>query len=150
MSTPRAIIISGPSGSGKSTLARNLTASLPIGSFLICSADDYFNRRGNGVYDFDKNLLPDAHKECYLNFITGVNARVPLIIVDNTNLEGRDIAPYYRYAEVMGYDVSIVKLTVDPKLGASRNLHNVPLKAIESMSKRHGIGWAPYWKVTVQ
>jgi predicted ABC-type ATPase len=147
---PRCVILSGPSGAGKSTVAKNLTASLPRVCYAILSADDFFTKRGNGVYDFDPKLLPEAHKACYLDFVSAINIRVPLVIVDNTNISGWEIAPYYRYAEVMGYDVSITKLIVRPEVCAARNVHGVPAKAVESMAKRHGGGWCPHWKVTEQ
>jgi predicted ABC-type ATPase len=146
--TPRCIILSGPSGAGKSTIAKQLTAGLPSQGYAICSADDYFMQ--GGVYRFNKSQLDDAHRECFLNFVTAVNLRVPLVIVDNTNIAGYEIAAYYRYAEAFGYDVSITKLIVRPEVAAARNVHGVPAKAVESMSKRHGGGWCPWWKVNEQ
>lgn len=150
MSNPRCIILSGPSGGGKSTIARQLTAGLPDCNFAILSADDFFTKHGKGVYDFVPSLLPEAHKECYLNFLAACSIRVPLVIVDNTNISGWEIAPYYRHAEVMGYDVSITKVLIDPAIAAKRNLHGVPFKAVESMAKRLGNGWCPHWNVVVQ
>lgn len=147
---PRCVILSGSSGAGKSTTARNLVAGLPIQCYIIVSADDFFCRRGNGVYDFSPALLPEAHKECYLNFVGAINQRIPLVVVDNTNISGWEISPYYRYAEVMGYDVSITKVICDPAKAAARNLHGVPAKVVESMAKRLGSGWCPHWKVTEQ
>lgn len=144
---PRCVILSGPSGSGKSTIGRKLTAGLPRACWSICSADDYFVNRGQGVYDFDPKLLPLAHKECWLNFIAACAIRVPLIIVDNTNIEGWEISPYYTHAGAMGYDVSITKLVCDSKVAAGRNLHGVPAKSVESMARRHGKGWPHFWNV---
>lgn len=92
--------------------------------------------------------MGEAHKECYLNFLAAVNIRIPLVVVDNTNISGYEIAPYYRYADVMGYDVSITKLLCKSEVAAARNLHGVPAKAIESMTRRHGSGWSSLWKVT--
>lgn len=150
MSNIRCVILSGPSGAGKSTIARSLTAGLHMTNFVIASADDYFTNYGQSPYNFVPSLLPEAHKECYLNFLAACALRVPLVIVDNTNLQGWEIAPYYRHAEVMGYDVSITKVLIDVPTAAARNLHGVPLKAIESMSRRHGNGWCPHWNVVVQ
>jgi len=150
VSNIRCVILSGPSGAGKSTIAKRLIAGLPLTHYYIASADDYFYGRGNGVYSFVPSLLPEAHKECYLNFLSACSLRVPLVIVDNTNLQGWEIAPYYRHAEVMGYDVSITKVLIDIPTAAARNVHGVPLKAIESMSHRHGNGWCPHWNVVTQ
>jgi hypothetical protein len=91
---PRCIILSGPSGFGKSTLAAKLAGTVGEGKSFICSADNFFVNEG-GFYEFDPKLLPQAHKECYLDFINVVNFRTPLVIVDNTNLSGWEIAPYY-------------------------------------------------------
>jgi len=150
MSNIRCVILSGLAGAGKSTIARSLTTGLPISNYVIASADDYFTQYGNAPYNFVPSLLPDAHAECYLNFLAACALRVPLVIVDNTNLQGWEIAPYYRHAEAVGYDVSITKVLIDVPTAAARNVHSVPLKAIESMAKRHGNGWCPHWNVVTQ
>lgn len=140
---PTCLILSGPSGVGKSTYTNALTTNQPAHLFAICSADNFFTKRGNGVYDFDPALLPEAHKESYLTFVDAVSIRVPLVIVDNTNLTGWEIAPYYTHAAAMGYMTKIIKFVRKP----FANLHGVPDKAVQSMIARHGKGWAPHWLV---
>lgn len=142
---PRCIILSGPSGFGKSTLAEKLKAAVPEGQSFICSADNFFVDEG-GFYAFDPKLLPQAHKECWLDFLNVVSFRTPLVIVDNTNLSGWEISPY-THASAMGYDTKIMKLACDTKVAAARNVHGVPAKVVEGMASRHGTGWCPFWIV---
>ena len=52
------IINRGLPGSGKSTLSRSIKSSYE--DSIVCSGDDYF-MDSNGNYNFDQNLLFEAH-----------------------------------------------------------------------------------------
>jgi tRNA uridine 5-carbamoylmethylation protein Kti12 len=137
------------SGGGKSTFAREIVKGLPETGYVIVSADNFFTRRGNGVYDFNPALLPVAHKECYLDFLAACSLRTPIVIVDNTNLSAWEIAPYYTHAAAMGYEVKIIRIKCDPAIAAKRNSHGVPYNSVVGMAKRYNekVGWPPFWNV---
>lgn len=135
------IILRGIPGSGKSTLVRRefLTAQ-------IVSADHFFMR--NGEYHFDRSLISRAHQACWLAFYQLVLERAPLIVVDNTATTISEIGPYVLPAETNGYRVKIITVKADPAVAAARNVHNVPVEAVEMMARRldeHTRFIPPYW-----
>ncbi len=133
----KVIIARGVSGSGKSTFCKSLGEEVyPNPRMAIVSADDYFNEWGDYKKVFDPKLLPQAHKVCQKNFLEHLQAKTPLVVVDNTNIESWEIAFYYQAAELWGYSVEIVNIPCDPYEAWERNIHGVPLKVVLSMHKR--------------
>ena len=153
----KVIIMSGISGSGKSSFATNLANSWP--AFLsneelkpvILSADNY--HMVNGEYKFDPKNISMAHKTCLADFLKftmypHVNPSLGLVIVDNTNTTPDEIAPYYRVAEAVNHDVSIVRILMDPFQAFKRNRHGVPLATVLQQHKRIVDSVIPYgWKI---
>lgn len=143
-------ILAGHSGVGKTTDALGSVADLPIDQYRICSANDYFYT-DDGEYDFKPMELPHAHAECLRNFISACQAGLPLVIVDNTNTNIAEIAPYQLVASAYGYEVRIEAwlspdLTVLSK-AAARNIHGVPLNTAVMQQARleDTIENAPPW-----
>ena len=133
----KVIIVRGIPGSGKSTWINN---NYPRAS--ICSADHFFIDK-NDNYNFDRNKIGEAHKECMATFLTYVMTeffdkgrvlRSP-IIVDNTNISIHEVTPYLRVAEAFGYEVEVVRIGSDPDTAYKRNTHGVPLETIKRMHK---------------
>jgi len=132
----KVIIMRGIPGSGKSTFIKN---NYPEAA--ICSADNYFIDEG-GNYNFDKDKIGEAHKECMATFLTYVmNAEFfdkdrvlkgPLI-VDNTNISLHEVTPYLRVAEVFGCEVEVVRIECDVEVAYNRNKHDVPKRTINRM-----------------
>lgn len=121
-------ILRGISGSGKTTYA-----SKHYPNTLVVSADHFFGTPPR--YKFDPEKLPEAHNTCLRLFIEAVrNGRA--VVVDNTNTTVEEIAPYYALAEAYGHEVEIVTIEFDPLVAAQRNVHNVPLEAIERQHYR--------------
>jgi tRNA uridine 5-carbamoylmethylation protein Kti12 len=154
--TKECYILRGVSGSGKSTHGFKLAleANQKGLTSAILSADDFFVLRGNGKYDFDPKLLGEAHKACFLGFVSAINREVDCVIVDNTNTTAVEIAGYERYATAMGYNVQIVTIACDPAIAAKRNTHGVPEKGVRAMHDRlmrEISNMPPWWnKTTIQ
>ena len=134
------LIISGISGSGKSTLAENLVYhtigeytdeknGLPLyteSNAVICTADDFFIVAGE--YKFDASKLSQAHNWCKKKCGIAMQQGVPLVIVNNTTTNKKDVKPYIDLAEKYGYQVHWI-LTLPHHDG--KNIHNVPEAVLE-------------------
>lgn len=129
-------VMRGIPGSGKSTYAKQLAheaaqlEQLPI----ICSADEYFMQ--NGTYQFDATKLGEAHKYCLRKFMLMLEDRMYPIIVDNTNINIEDIAPYVAVGEAYDYEVEIIQVNTEPGIAGSRNVHGVPVNKVMDMHRR--------------
>lgn len=140
-------------GCGKSRYIK--TAGFPNPDrMVVVSADNYHcvtDPDGGTRYDFKPENVKRAHDQCYRDFIGAVdNGDWATIIVDNTNLSSWEIAPYYRYAEVMGLDVEIVRLRVPVEKCIARGTHNVPRETYAKMADRlEKEVLPPWWKQTV-
>ena len=130
----KVILLVGPSGCGKSTWTQDYT-SREDGPFKVCSADHFFHQP-DGSYVFDGGKLSQAHRSCMYNFVEALKAEVPLVIVDNTNTRERERKDYVYEAKQHGYEVWLKVFQVDPKVCAERNVHGVPLEAVEKMAAR--------------
>jgi predicted kinase len=126
------VILCGVSGSGKTTLCKK-----EFPAHIVVSADTYFTHP-DGSYHFDAKKLHHAHNACGRTFLMMLLlASGPLdIVVDNTNTEICEIAPYAQVALWTYSKLRIIILRVDPKIAASRNLHGVPESTIIAQSKR--------------
>jgi len=62
------------------------TTTPPPSIATICSADDLFIDPITQQYIYDATKVPLAHRQCYQTFVKSVESRVPLIVIDNTNL----------------------------------------------------------------
>lgn len=101
---PQLTIIRGLPGSGKTTLATMIVAATGAEHLEI---DDYWYNE-NGVYDFNRDKLPDAllwHKNKWQDAIDrGVN-----LVVANCHYNEREINPIAEYAEERGYSVQLIE-----------------------------------------
>lgn len=130
-------VMRGISGAGKSTMAKRL-ADHEAGhgaSVLICSADDFFMDE-NGVYQFDGAKLGAAHKACLKKFLRALQDGIELVVVDNTNINLEDMAPYVALGEAFDYDVEILQVNTSAAVATVRNVHGVPSKSVQGMESR--------------
>lgn len=133
----KVLILRGIPGSGKTTYAKNLADSLKEQAVRVVSADLWFER--DGEYKFDPQQLSKAHGRCLVEFVsalTGRSGTPDYLVVDNTNLEAWEIAPYYSLAEAYGHDVEILTLTCSLEIAAARQVHGVPRQKLEQMAHR--------------
>jgi len=133
-------IMRGLPGSGKSTYAKR---NFP--DAIVCSADLYFTN-GMGEYNFKPAELPRAHARCLLKFVewldrAAISERDPesnrelTIVVDNTNVDAVSLAPYISLAIAYEADIEVITMSCDVQDAAKRNVHNVPIHAIDRMYK---------------
>ena len=118
----------GVPGSGKTTIANQLAGA----DGAIHSTDDYFVQ--DGEYCFDASKLGEAHLQNFVAFCASLEAGVPIVICDNTNVRRSHFIKYIRAAERMEYMVTIVAMPhPHPYVAASRTVHGVPARTIERM-----------------
>ena len=147
---PLAIIIRGLPGCGKSELSKFIAQK--VEQAVICSADKYFAQGGLSKRKFKKAnmtteefyketfepaLQSQAHESCKAEFLSALNEKRAVVIVDNTNIRLRDYSFYQQQASRVGYEVVVVELLCsgqkDVTLFHSRCKHNVPINEIGRM-----------------
>jgi len=138
----KVIIMRGVSGSGKTTKAKELiNETLKEGdTAIVCSADRFFIDPASGKYEFDHRKLGMAHAFCRGKVEAAIHLAADLVIVDNTNTQKWEYAPYVALAEENGYECEEVMVGTldesDLKVYANRNKHGVPLDSIRKMANR--------------
>lgn len=132
----KVIILSGIPGAGKSTLARKFD--------FVVSADDYFIGK-----PFDPSKLSEAHALCFKNFLSALSGLLPVIVVDNTNLNVWEISPYMLAAAAYGVEAKVVRISCGFEEAFKRQIHDVPRVTLARMHvqflKRDVLPW---WKVS--
>lgn len=127
------ILIRGVSGSGKSTLANMIRASTSP-TPKIHEADQYFiDPRGS--YNFQQELIWEAHRWCYNNVKQSMYFKEPLIIVSNTSTRRWEYEQYVVLARQYGYMIQVIDVH-----GEFQNIHNLPEEALKRMEER----WTPF------
>lgn len=125
----KVVILRGISGSGKSTWVKNNAVNS-----TVVSADNFFVQ-ADGNYVFDETKLQEAHRTCYREFLTALERKDELIVVDNTNITAWEMSPYIALAEAKGYTVEILTLQVDPEVAIARKSLVEPEK-VRRIAKR--------------
>lgn len=139
MSTQELILIRGLPGSGKSTLAYTIwnmhDDAYPDRGGVRIETDDFFvrfdTRKGKEVYEFDRDKLPEAHKQCQTRVRKALENDSALVIVSNTFTRLWEMQPYIDMAREFN-----AKLTVLTCEGNYGNVHGVPDEVIEKMRSR--------------
>ncbi len=132
MSDQKLLIISrGPSGSGKSHMSSQLGDKF---SAPIFSTDDFFQQ--SGTYEFDPNLIGEAHEWNRQRVNESITGGTPIIIVDNTNAEFWEMKPYVQMAQKYGYRVDFKEPEWNTELRNPDGSWNVDF--LESMQNQPG------------
>lgn len=134
------VLMRGVSGSGKSTRARELLEQNP--GARILSTDDLFLVEGE--YRFDPALLGQNHKANQERCRSAMLERTELIIIDNTNVQAREMKPYHSLALEHGYATVIEEIPPPPldellRRHGSRTDKRVPRETLDRMLER----WKP-------
>lgn len=167
LTRPLLILMRGLPGSGKSSLAKAIvdtylksnqpandsvdaiqdlsissttTKSTPRG--IILTTDDFFITDA-GEYHHDSKLLEFAHRWNQGRAVRAMAIqKIPLVIIDNTNVTKWEMRPYVRAANDHAYDVRIMEPLTEWWTGRDlnvmfeKNTHHVPLFALEKMASR--------------
>jgi 2'-5' RNA ligase/endonuclease/exonuclease/phosphatase family metal-dependent hydrolase len=138
----RLVVLRGPSGSGKSRSVAEILTQSPGG--VAFSTDDFFIDAASGDYVFRFEALAEAHEWNRARAIAAIDAGRSPVVIDNTNLEAWEAAPYVRRALLRGYNVEIRDSDSpwcrDAAELARRNAHGVPVDRIEVQLAR----WTKY------
>nr|XP_020847043.1 NEDD4-binding protein 2 isoform X4 [Phascolarctos cinereus] len=131
------VLLRGLPGSGKSFLARKLLEENPNG--IILSSDDYFSK--NGQYQFDGNLLGEAHEWNRKRAKEALEKKVSPVIIDNTNLQAWEMKPYIILSQKYKYKIHFREPDTwwkfKPKELARRNIHGVTKEKIARMLEHY-------------
>jgi 2'-5' RNA ligase/predicted kinase/uncharacterized protein (UPF0248 family) len=134
-STIKVVILRGLPGSGKSYLSKNCSEK---NSLAVCSADDFFSKSGR--YEFDRDLLPEAHLHCLEQFLQALQDGTELIVIDNTNSMLWEYRNYVSLCDVFGLQYHILEIphpnqgTID--MYCTRNRHRVDKVSIKKFTER--------------
>jgi len=118
----RLVLIRGLPGSGKSTLAKTR-----FSDFIHIEADMYFLDR-NGNYNYDSDLIEDAHDWCR----TTVEALLwsgQKVVVSNTFSQLWEMYPYFEA-------VNRSEIQITEAQGNWKNIHEVPEEKIQRIADR--------------
>ena len=132
------VMLIGIPGAGKSYHVAQLVKDRPAGSYEVCSADDFLIN-AQGVYEWSFDRLLPAHRACEAKFVNALHSRVPLVIVDNTNLRGRDRKPYLHTAWEHGYRTQFLLIEADPAVAFARQQHGCAASGHAKMANRMDI-----------
>ena len=126
----------GISGSGKSTVAKVLASSVAHG--MVVSTDSFFVN-SQGEYKFDRAKLGQYHQQNYEYFNSLVSLAIPIVVVDNTNVQRKEFQKYVDAAKRYGYEV--FEITVgNPWRQVSKDMRMVDDKYVDECAARNAHG----------
>lgn len=130
-------LVRGLPGAGKTTFINTLMCMFEDGSTHSehFEADQYFyDKEGN--YNFDVEKLGAAHSQCQRKTYEAMDAGADYIFVSNTFTTEKEMKPYLKMAEELGYQ--IVSLVVENRHG-NKSVHNVPEETMTKMRDRFSL-----------
>lgn len=128
---PTLTIIRGLPGSGKSTLAKKISELTDARWF---EADKFFTNKSTGEYNFDPELLGDAHSWCYLNTLKSLRDGHD-VVVSNTFTRAWEYAKYVSMRDkITDLEVKVIEV-----LTQYESIHSVPAETLKKMQQR----WEP-------
>jgi len=133
------ILMRGLPGSGKSTKAKRLAGH----SGQVFSTDDYFTDV-EGNYNYKREQVGTAHKWNQRRALAAFDAKIPVIVIDNTNTtlrEMRAYLPHIEQAKLRGYQFRVEESDTHWRFDIDelfkRGTHNVPRDVLQKMFDRY-------------
>ena len=124
------VIMRGIPGSGKSPFVTRLMDIRGHAHTHVISTDKYTQ----GPNGYDPSMLQAGHEASWLEYeklICGEGASPKdLVVVDNTNITGFEIGPYYLPARAHKHFVSVVTMLCSPEDAIVGSTHKVPSSVI--------------------
>lgn len=115
-------------------------------SIKIVSADQFFYNLGNNkFYAFDESRLSEAHEFCFKEFMKAIQDNTDIVVIDNSNIESWEIAPYRMYSNVNGYKFKIVEVHTDPSTTTRIQQHMIPPEKTREMQELMQTTLIPEW-----
>ena len=134
-------IFRGLPGSGKSTVSKYVQGCFQAGNTQVVRVcTDEVLEMCEGSYLWAGHKMRLYHGIAFKMVCLSFNNDVPVVLLDNTNIQTKDYEHYITDARQKGYDVRVFVIgefsqqTID--LCVERNSHNVPRDAIERMARR--------------
>ncbi len=129
-------IMQGVPGSGKSTMADLIAGNSKAA--VICSTDQL--RYESGIYVFDAAASAGLHQENQRRVCALLAGEMPVVIVDNTNIQCWHARPYVQLAKIWGYDIQIVRVQCPVETAIARQKNHpvsrrVPEATIKQMAE---------------
>lgn len=104
----------------------------------------------DGEYVFKPAEIGLAHVDCFRRYLRALaEDDIKTLVVDNTNIQAWEIAPYYMAAAVFGVNnITVFEIHAPLELCFARNIHNVPYGVIRKMHSTFATRLLPnHWKV---
>ncbi|XP_036368128.1 2',3'-cyclic-nucleotide 3'-phosphodiesterase-like isoform X1 [Octopus sinensis] len=124
-------IMRGLPGSGKSTLAKSITDLYP--NTVVCSSDHFLME--NDIYSWTPEKRNFGHKYCLELASRSCEMKCPIIVIDNTNIQKKEVKVYTDMASKYGYITILVTPNTPWNFDAfqleKRCSHGVPLHTIQ-------------------
>lgn len=140
------LIIQGISGSGKSFVTNALVKDYEDRNirFVVCSTDNFwYSEVGDDPtkYDFDMKRLGEAHKWNQRRADAAMRNGVPVVIIDNTNLQQREAEPYINMGKANDYNIRCISVGCALKVAKEANAQRpedrrVPEEVIDRQAGR--------------
>jgi len=119
----RLILIRGLPGSGKSTMARAMEDRRHFEA-------DMFFEDANGVYNYDREKIKDAHEWCQRETFNALANGNP-VVVSNTFTRVSEMRSYFEMAKRFNIEVRVIVAD-----GTWQNVHGVPDVVVDKMRQR--------------
>lgn len=125
-------------GSGKSYRAAEMKRVYDLAkvSCEIYATDDYW-LRPDGIYDFNYDLISNAHMWNQRRAAKAMRADVHILIIDNVNVNWNEIKGYAKLAKLNNYAARVVESETAWKMDVEEcykhNKHGVPYYTILHM-----------------
>lgn len=138
------VILRGCPGSGKSYLAKSIMEECGITNnyyYYIHSTDNYFYLNKKGIYLFDAEKLPEAHRWNQINVLHVAREGLTPIVIDNTNTQMWNMQDYVKIAVCAGYEIEVMEpdtfWAYNVSYLAKKNHHCVPKEKIKLILEKY-------------